>query len=375
MSTPLPPPSVDPGGGIRHGFAAIAIWGLAVLGGLAAFSAAVFVIRTAGAEPATSDLMVILGVTTVIAVLAASVGTWALVRRDAQMQHVNRSKLWSYVILGFLPIGVLAAGVGIYAAMAGQGNADTGEVRMAILLSAGVIGLLLALAVVAVFFHGLQLNDKTEALGLPRGSVRAVIAIALILIFAIMSIYLYTAMSEGTPSTESSDLAKQLVTTVSTLVVAISAFYFGSNSVQAATDSIATLRGTSSITVEGPSPLEKLTQSGETWSPQAYRFVIRSQPPGIPVTVTTFGDADATVKPEGDAWVYTPKSPTGRVLLRFASTKDPDVQQTVEIEVEDPAKAARTSGLVEPAANTRSAPSNAVEGMASEEMGPPFGTG
>ncbi|MGK2849891.1 MAG: hypothetical protein ACSLFN_03130 [Candidatus Limnocylindrales bacterium] len=368
-------PTVDPGGGIRHGFAAIAIWGLAAVGALAVFYVAVDVIRRAGADPTTSDLMLILGVTAIIGVLAAAVGTWALVRRDAQMQHVNRSKLWSYVILGFLPIGVLAVGVGIYAAMAGSGSSVADEVRMAIVLSAGVIGLLLALAVVAVFFHGLQLNDKTEALGLPRGSIRAFIAIALILIFAIMSIYLFTAMAEGTPSTESADLAKQLVTTVSTLVVAISAFYFGSNSVQTATDSITKLRGTSSITIEGPSPLPKLSNSSGAWSPEEVSFAVRSHPPGMPITVSVFGDATSSVKPEGDAWIYRPEAPTSRVLLRFASSKDPEVFRTVELELEDPPPPPGGGGVPAAAGPVPGANAGApvgVQGMASDEMGGAF---
>jgi len=230
--------------------------------------------------------------------------------------------------------------------------------------------------VVAVFFHGLQLNDKTEALGLPRGSIRAFIAIALILIFAIMSIYLYTAMSTGKGTPASADLAKQLVTTVSTLVVAISAFYFGSNSVQTATDSIAKLRESSSIMIEGPSPLPKLSNATGAWVPEQVSFAIRSHPPGMPITVSVFGDAAASIKPEGDAWIYRPDAPTGKVLIRFASTKDPEVFRTVEVEIEGPLSVGGldTRTVAPVSDNTNVAAPGAVQGVASDEMGGAFAT-
>jgi hypothetical protein len=109
---------------------------------------------------------------------------------------------------------------------------------------------------------------------LPEGSVRAVIALLLILLFFISAIFLYAdvgrretdrvlkgidaarlasiptdsirsleSVGSGESKTfnvvllgadknqESRDLAKQLVTTVSTLVVAVAAFYFGTSSV------------------------------------------------------------------------------------------------------------------------------------------------
>jgi hypothetical protein len=96
------------------------------------------------------------------------------------------------------------------------------------LLIAGVGVFLVSLSAMTVVFWRLKLSDGRYALGLPDGSVRAVIALTLILMFAIMSIFLYLNVA-NTKNTEANDLAKQLVTTLSTLVVALSSFYFGAN--------------------------------------------------------------------------------------------------------------------------------------------------
>src|ERR1700694_5181538 len=48
---------------------------------------------------------------------------------------------------------------------------------------AGVIGLLAVLMMTALAFSSVKLSDSTQALGLPEGSVRAVIVLSLIVIF------------------------------------------------------------------------------------------------------------------------------------------------------------------------------------------------
>jgi hypothetical protein len=118
-------------------------------------------------------------------------------------------------------------------------------------------------------------------MGLPSGTIRAVIALLLIMLFFIAAIFLFNSTQnqvstdqtrplqgvtaerfatipldqiqssetreEGETTvydvvlyqppvgtTTSDDIAKQLITTIGTLVVAVAAFYFGANSVQAA---------------------------------------------------------------------------------------------------------------------------------------------
>lgn len=60
----------------------------------------------------------------------------------------------------------------------------------------GVVVLVLLLAAVATLFSVLGLTDEKQALGLPEGSIRAVIALSLIVLFAILSIFLYNGVSE-----------------------------------------------------------------------------------------------------------------------------------------------------------------------------------
>lgn len=151
------------------------------------------------------------------------------------------------------------------------------ENSLPILLIVGTISLLLAVSAVVVIYARLDLTVWRSALGLPEGSIRAIIALLLIILFFITAVFLYADVSRpqaqrrlesidetrlaaiptdqiqeleqvsASPlrynvslrtekNAESKDIAKQLVTTVSTLVVAIAAFYFGSNSVQQAVD-------------------------------------------------------------------------------------------------------------------------------------------
>ena len=136
------------------------------------------------------------------------------------------------------------------------------------------------LFVVASGFSRLQLSDARQPLGLPEGSIRALIALFLILIFIIFGTYLFRVVGEGhsgpiesgpiemtreeslaraddvtrvekldngnynvwlarsaRPRAVSEDgirLSQQLLTTVGTLVVAVAGFYFGSTAVSSA---------------------------------------------------------------------------------------------------------------------------------------------
>jgi hypothetical protein len=152
------------------------------------------------------------------------------------------------------------------------------SIVLSLLVIAGVIGQLLSLTIVALAFAATNLSDRNQALGLPQGTVRAVIALSLILIFMITAMYLYghlarkgfgevyksTGISEEmlkawpqdeivsvTPREEqgvkvfdveravgqseaSERFAAQILTTVSTLVAAIAAFYFGTRAVAVA---------------------------------------------------------------------------------------------------------------------------------------------
>jgi hypothetical protein len=110
------------------------------------------------------------------------------------------------------------------------------ELALGLIIVLGVCVLTVLLFLMAAAFNALGLSDDREALSLPQGSISAMIALLLILVWAIISIYVFRFVAFGSGGTNggaSADgvkLAQQLFTTMSTLVVAISAFYFGTSS-------------------------------------------------------------------------------------------------------------------------------------------------
>lgn len=152
----------------------------------------------------------------------------------------------------------------------------------------GIMILFGAMSLVSALFARLELADKTQPLALPEGSIRATIALALIVLFAIIAITLYvsslnapkpfalqgltfdskeslikqhgrqvvaviqepcpqatcaendnryTMYIQPTTSPESADIAKQLLILVGTLMTSVTSFYFGSRgAISAATD-------------------------------------------------------------------------------------------------------------------------------------------
>jgi hypothetical protein len=120
----------------------------------------------------------------------------------------------------------------------------------------------ITLTIAATIFKELNLTSDREALGLPKGTIRAIIALSLIVIFAIMIIFTQYQLRptweefpfnanvvypngtivnypNGTailkqPSEAQKDFSLQTLTTISTLVVAIVGFYFGTRAVEVA---------------------------------------------------------------------------------------------------------------------------------------------
>ena len=155
-----------------------------------------------------------------------------------------------------------------------------------VLLVAGFVTVALLLYLGTLILRALDMGAPGEALGMPEGSIRALIAMSLILIFAIIGIQVFAAGSAGTElmstgltqaqidglradgaivisqilqtpvpaapaaplydvttrtvmTQEAHDFGLQLMTTVSTLVVAVAGFYFGSRAVSQATTTVA----------------------------------------------------------------------------------------------------------------------------------------
>lgn len=179
------------------------------------------------------------------------------------------------IVLVLLPATVLMLGLGL-------GFFDGMRlVGLPMLAIFGIIILFGTLALVAMLFQTLGLTDRAEPLALPPGSIRAAIALSLIVLFAIISIMLFQSMlgsnyvlhamsktqrdemvakapervidsvpaacaasvpaggtcgeadqrfdlhlQGATPATAASDLAKQLLILVGTLMTSVTSFYF-----------------------------------------------------------------------------------------------------------------------------------------------------
>lgn len=92
------------------------------------------------------------------------------------------------VVLVLLPSLALFFGLGSF-----SDHATAGLPVMAVF---GIMILFGALALVAALFQRLDLTNRDQPLALPEGSIRAAIALSLIVLFAIISIMLYKSISE-----------------------------------------------------------------------------------------------------------------------------------------------------------------------------------
>lgn len=169
------------------------------------------------------------------------------------------------------------------------------EILLTVMLISGVIVMVISLGLLVVAYHifNPKLITKKHSLGLPEGSVRSLLALMLILLFSILSVHIYWEMARaktvsfvevdytGLPSAQMEDLrdttlpqnwissscsyqmvagefhelcnvvlldvreerneeserfAQQVLTTISTLVIALAGFYFGSRAVNLAGD-------------------------------------------------------------------------------------------------------------------------------------------
>jgi len=171
--------------------------------------------------------------------------------------------------LGVLGTAIVGVGFLVVFCVGGLGGTkEMGWVFMAVL---GISIFLVLLTLMSFLFTTFNIGDAKEALGLPPGSIRAVIALCLVVVFAIFVVFLYNDLANpptrslvnvsqeqynkispdqilsssnfsddktgqtlynveliGTQrSLAAQDLAKQVVTLVGTLMAAVSSFYFG----------------------------------------------------------------------------------------------------------------------------------------------------
>lgn len=165
------------------------------------------------------------------------------------------------------------------------GAAHPPTVGLPILAIFGILVLFGTLALVATLFSRLGMSDRRQALGLPEGSIRAVIALSLIVLFAIIAIMLHESSGEvlripaltmvqkdGTlrenasrvtavvpercpdadvgavecfsvyltpaTNTEASAFAKQLLVLIGTLMTSVTSFYFATRALEPPKDPV-----------------------------------------------------------------------------------------------------------------------------------------
>ena len=127
---------------------------------------------------------------------------------------------------------------------------------------ASVLLLLGALLVFTTLIHLIGLSDPKSALGLPEGSVRALLALALLGLFAIMASSVLTT-GQTNPPTQVDEFGKQMLTLVGTLMTAVISFYFDS------TPSSANMPPPPGLASSAPQRVNDYRTSGSTMTPLA----------------------------------------------------------------------------------------------------------
>lgn len=254
------------------------------------------------------------------------------------------------------------------------------EVILPLIVIVGVIALLATLAIAAATFGLFGIADAKQALGLPAGSVQAVIALSLILIFAVVALYATSSSGQknevesagltkaefdaipredlvsverkvkgkgrttkvtydvlsAVEDTSSQELNIQLLTTVSTLVVAVAGFYFGAKSVQeggkSAQEGIieAVGGGTRTLNVVEPASPHSMKRDDPPLTVK-----LESTPPGAKLRWSVQGDEKGTLEsPEGDTFSFTPGKEgekPGTATLSFEQVDDPKVSTSLVV--------------------------------------------
>ncbi|MFN8483759.1 MAG: hypothetical protein U0768_12035 [Anaerolineae bacterium] len=187
----------------------------------------------------------------------------------------STSRRWVY--LGVAALMIILAFALISATyrnlVASQERMPGPEIMLPIMLIVSILVLLIAMAAIAVLFAFVQLDDRSQPLGLPAGSIQSLIALSLIMIFMISAVYLFASLRSPPVITSKSigvdqmaqfstrivtvrlaqagppplydvdlrddtnqaavDMAKQIMTMIGTLLVTVIGFYFGTRAAAA----------------------------------------------------------------------------------------------------------------------------------------------
>lgn len=143
--------------------------------------------------------------------------------------EANRFGIWLLVVMALGLIILAVIGNLAIDKLEGQISTYSTLITLAFAL-VGIGGITILLIGLAIVLAVVKLSDHPYALGLPQGSIRAVLALSLVVIFICTSIYLVGLMDLEQAGEARVDLAKQIFTTVATVLVTVIGFYFGSRS-------------------------------------------------------------------------------------------------------------------------------------------------
>lgn len=122
-------------------------------------------------------------------------------RRDGSAMWAAVSVLFT---LGAILTTILASGALYQDVTRSPGN-------LAGILLAGAVTFILAIGGLVALFHALKLTNRQYPLGLPDGTVQALIALILVLLFFIMAVFLYLDVSQTTTDRRLNDLSAEAV--------------------------------------------------------------------------------------------------------------------------------------------------------------------
>ena len=136
-----------------------------------------------------------------IALFAVALGAvliaakWRTFVQPSQGEATNRPKI-KFVIFA-VPLLALIAAAGWFINHVNTEATVGDEVQMGLLVVAAIATLMTVLFIVAAGFSSMKLTDSSQPLGLPEGSVRAMIALVLIMVFIIFGIYMFRITGAG----------------------------------------------------------------------------------------------------------------------------------------------------------------------------------
>jgi hypothetical protein len=331
----------------------------------------IFFLQFSGTTPANNSIELSLSPLALGLGIALAVALVALLlilrnRRFPASTHI-------FIVLSLLVFGVLWITQDLMA------RVRFTDFALPFLLIGGIVTFLVALSLVVVVFKQLGLTSTSTALGLPEGSIRAFIALSLILLFFIIAVFLYLDLAsartetlrglskserdrilaerpedvvevrvneEVTPAEfdirlsvgrdqTAQDLAKQILTTVITLVVAIASFYFGSTTVAQAQGTADAMKPRSLRIVDpGAFPV---TVSSADGSFEPVQITLVTSPAGEPVRWEIEGDDTGAIETVGEGvFNYQPGAPQETVKLRVSLMNSPEVSKDLPLVVPSP---------------------------------------